>query len=59
MAEHNNDKHDDESRARIERARLARIFGDVLPETTGDERTGSEDTRSDEWFDRERPPHHY
>lgn len=59
MAEHNNDKHDDESRARIERVRLARIFGDVLPETTGDDRAGAEDTRSEEWFDRERPPHHY
>ncbi|MDJ0360430.1 hypothetical protein [Rhodococcus sp. H29-C3] len=58
MAEHNNEKHD-ESRARIERARLARIFGDVLPETTSDEQAGAEDTRSDQWFDRERPPHHY
>ncbi|WP_186629087.1 hypothetical protein [Rhodococcus sp. BP22] len=58
MAEHNDDNHD-ESRARRERARLARIFGDVLPETTGDERAGAEDARSDEWFDRERPPHHF
>ncbi len=49
-----------ESRARIDRARLARIFGDVLPETTRDER-GESDAGggdSDEWLRRQVPPHH-
>jgi len=48
------------SRARIDRARLARIFGDVLPETTRDER-GVDDARgesADEWLRRQVPPHH-
>lgn len=46
------------------RARLARIFGDVLPETTRDERAGSDgtgtgrDTSSDEWLRSQVPPHH-
>ncbi|SNS45342.1 hypothetical protein [Rhodococcoides kyotonense] len=55
MADEN---EDEKSRARIDRARLARIFGDVLPETTGDERAGRDESTSDDWFDRERPPHH-
>ncbi|MCR8692840.1 hypothetical protein NWP13_09900 [Rhodococcus pyridinivorans] len=48
------------SRARIDRARLARIFGDVLPETTRDER-GESDAGvgdSDEWLRRQVPPHY-
>jgi hypothetical protein len=52
------DKNDDESRARIDRARLARIFGDVLPETTTDERPRGDSGKTDDWFERERPPHH-
>lgn len=54
-------QHDDVSRAREQRARLARIFGDVLPESTGDDRSAGADGgggRSDEWFTSERPPHH-
>ncbi|MGB3370211.1 MAG: hypothetical protein WBA81_06275 [Rhodococcus sp. (in: high G+C Gram-positive bacteria)] len=46
------------SRARAERARLARIFGDVLPEATSDDRV-DDSSRSTEWFERERPPHHF
>ncbi|WP_084351881.1 hypothetical protein [Millisia brevis] len=46
--------------AAARRARLDRIFGSVLPDTTGDER-GS-DARSerdrDDWTRRQRPPHH-
>lgn len=45
--------------ARIDRARLARIFGDVLPETTRDERgPGDDRSGSDEWLRRQVPPHH-
>ncbi|MFC4375641.1 hypothetical protein ACFO5K_16195 [Nocardia halotolerans] len=46
-------------RKAAEAARLARIFGDVLPETTGDER--GEDTRrteGDDWLRSQVPPHH-
>lgn len=47
------------SRARIDRARLARIFGEVLPDTTRDERgPGEERSDSDEWLRRQVPPHH-
>ncbi|GAB2936597.1 hypothetical protein GCM10027047_36430 [Rhodococcus aerolatus] len=45
--------------ARARRERLDRIFGDVLPETTGDERdparAGGDD---DDRLRREVPPHH-
>ncbi|MFD4291690.1 hypothetical protein ACFWPA_03265 [Rhodococcus sp. NPDC058505] len=46
------------------RARLARIFGDVLPDTTRDERgesdgtAGASEGSSDEWLRRQVPPHH-
>lgn len=39
------------------RKRLAAVFGDVLPETTGDER-GERSGTSDEWYRSQRPPHH-
>lgn len=41
------------------RKRLAAIFGEVLPDTTRDERSepdGGED--DDEWLRRQVPPHH-
>ncbi|HUQ54963.1 hypothetical protein [Lentzea sp.] len=41
------------------RRRLAEVFGDVLPETTSDERgggAGSDDRES--WYRENRPPHH-
>jgi hypothetical protein len=41
------------------RARLAAVFGDVLPETTGDERgPGSSGGRDESWYRDNRPPHH-
>ena len=50
---------------KIDRARLERIFGSVLPETTRDERSegspGTESgssTASDEWIRSQVPPHH-
>lgn len=44
------------------RQRLAEVFGDVLPGTTGDERdpdpdTGAE-TPADAWLKAQVPPHH-
>ncbi|WP_374212562.1 hypothetical protein [Rhodococcus tibetensis] len=53
------------SRAPIDRARLARIFGEVLPDTTADEREpddasgrGERGSDSDEWLRSQKPPHH-
>jgi hypothetical protein len=40
--------------------RLARIFGDVLPETTRDDRdeAGDRPRSSDDWLKAQVPPHH-
>ncbi|OUS80547.1 hypothetical protein CA951_41890 [Rhodococcus sp. NCIMB 12038] len=53
------------SRAPIDRARLERIFGDVYPDTTADERDPGEASHyvdgrneSEEWIRRQVPPHH-
>lgn len=44
------------------KARLARIFGDALPETTRDERDpgdrGHEESAADAWLKAQVPPHH-
>ncbi|MFC5176876.1 hypothetical protein [Nocardioides taihuensis] len=42
------------------RRRLAAVFGDVLPETTTDERDPAEDrgTSGDDWLRAQVPPHH-
>lgn len=34
------------------------IFGEVLPSTTSDERDPEPEENRDEWYQRERPPHH-
>ncbi len=45
-----------------ERARLDRIFGDVLPETTADERARGNSQREEQdpdgWLRQNVPPHH-
>ena len=39
--------------------RLAQVFGDVLPETTSDERdSGAEPSAGDDWLRAQVPPHH-
>ena len=44
------------------RRRLAEVFGDVLPDTTSDERDDSSDgessDRRDDWLRAQVPPHH-
>lgn len=41
------------------RRRLAEVFGDVLPETTSDERGGESGADDREaWYRENRPPHH-
>jgi len=45
--------------ARERARRRAQVFGDVLPETTRDERGEAGPSRSsDEWLRRQVPPHH-
>jgi hypothetical protein len=40
--------------------RLDEVFGDVLPDTTADERDPEPRERdaADDWYERNRPPHH-
>ncbi|WP_344867595.1 hypothetical protein [Amycolatopsis ultiminotia] len=40
-----------------QRRRMDDVFGDVLPETTSDERGRDRDT-PDSWYLENRPPHH-
>lgn len=41
------------------RRRLARVFGDVLPESTGDDRDESNGSGySERWWREQMPPHH-
>ncbi|PVG81214.1 hypothetical protein DDE18_18870 [Nocardioides gansuensis] len=45
----------------MRRARLAAVFGDVLPETTADERdpeAGAGESSGDQWLREQVPPHH-
>jgi hypothetical protein len=45
-------------RPRVDKKRLDEIFGDVLPDTTSDERDGSSGGYSEQWYQDNRPPHH-
>lgn len=46
-------------RDRDPRKRLDEIFGEVLPETTSDERDLDETERArDSWYEENRPPHY-
>lgn len=42
------------------RRRLAEVFGEVLPETTSDERRNStsDSENQDRWYRENKPPHH-
>jgi len=45
----------------VRRRRLAAVFGEVLPETTSDERDAAEatgDAVGDAWLEAQVPPHH-
>jgi hypothetical protein len=49
------------SRPAVDKATLDRVFGDVLPETTSDERDlggAGRGTDRDSWYRENRPPHH-
>ena len=47
-----------ETEAQRKKRLRAEVFGDVLPETTSDERGSSSDETSDEWLKQQVPPHH-
>ncbi|WP_410648381.1 hypothetical protein [Amycolatopsis sp. cmx-4-54] len=50
---------EDKRRGATEKRRVDEIFGDVLPDTTSDEREpGQRPPDSDSWFLENRPPHH-
>jgi hypothetical protein len=54
-------KDDDAAAAEAaRRRRLAEVFGEVLPETTADERGGADEGAADResWYRENRPPHH-
>lgn len=48
----------DDDAARQRRRRLAEVFGEVLPETTSDERAAAPEGDRDDWYRENRPPHH-
>ncbi|WP_278261360.1 hypothetical protein [Nocardia sp. AG03] len=52
------EQRDAARRKAAEALRLARIFGDVLPETTRDERGSEHSGDNDEWLRAQVPPHH-
>lgn len=55
------DKREDKPAARAQPRRrlVSDPFGDVLPDTTGDERDPGSASRDDEaWYRENRPPHH-
>lgn len=64
MAENEPEPTDDEREAEWQRKRrLAEIFGDVLPATTGDERDPADgatakESAQDAWLRSQVPPHH-
>jgi hypothetical protein len=53
-------KHNPPETELARKARLARIFGDTMPETTSDERDPEprSGAQTDEWYRANRPPHH-
>ena len=55
------DEREHQETAEERRRRLATIFGDVLPDTTSDEREPGDRDREDAddaWLRRQVPPHH-
>ncbi len=60
MTDDRTDRKAASDRAR-RRARLAEVFGDVLPESTTDDRDHDvrpDDSASDAWLREQVPPHH-
>jgi hypothetical protein len=53
-------KPDELARAAARRRRLAEVFGEVLPDSTGDDRPEPESPGAldERWYTDNRPPHH-
>ncbi|GGM82064.1 hypothetical protein GCM10012275_60870 [Longimycelium tulufanense] len=50
---------DNQDTGKDARERLRAVFGEVLPETTNDERTPEKpESDTDTWYRENRPPHH-
>lgn len=54
---------DDPSNEAERKRKLAKVFGDVLPEATADDRSdswgeGDSASTADDWYRRQVPPHH-
>lgn len=60
MSEPGQDKPEDEpaARERPRRRLVSDPFGDVLPDTTRDERDPETSDHDDAWYRENRPPHH-
>ncbi|GAA3632295.1 hypothetical protein C8D88_1011444 [Lentzea atacamensis] len=58
MTKSDKPKPADDDAALKRRRRLAEVFGDVLPETTSDERGAAPAEERDAWYVENRPPHH-
>ena len=53
------DKPQETAEQRRKRKLRDKVFGDVLPETTSDERSpGDAEETTDEWLRQQVPPHH-
>jgi hypothetical protein len=52
-------REEPETTRRPDQKRLGEVFGDVLPDTTSDERDPDRRRdRGDSWYEENRPPHH-
>jgi len=51
-------REEPETTRRPDQKRLGEVFGDVLPDTTSDERDPDRRDRGDSWYEENRPPHH-
>ncbi|WP_112271388.1 hypothetical protein [Lentzea terrae] len=58
MTKNDSPKPADDDAALKRRRRLAEVFGEVLPETTTDERGAAPEGDRDDWYRENRPPHH-
>jgi hypothetical protein len=58
LTKNDSPKPADDDAAVKRRRRLAEVFGEVLPETTSDERGAGPEGDSEAWYRENRPPHH-
>lgn len=57
--EKSSSRRPDDDRRRAKDRKLDEVFGDVLPDTTSDERDpGTSRAGGEDWYHENRPPHH-